>query len=249
VIVQHGGTVHDQFRYSYAPASVEENSRTPMSLNPTPPGAPLGSFSFLELFVPARMAHVEIVPPKAVTEADQRTAWRHPYHAPGARFDIQRASDPDAGYRPVRGHPGLEARDGHTWTASGGLVATWIVRPVSRASENAPPIDVAVPHEEGGLELLLMATGSAKLEREDGQTVRLAAGDCLTCDQGQVGRPFDASPDMHLLRFFIAARAQELRERTPDEIARLEALGPGIVTRREVRPEGDKRPVNFLQEG
>src|SRR5215469_15242477 len=60
VIVQHGGTVHDQFRYSYVPASQEENSGTPMSLNPTPPGAPLGSFSFLELFVPARMAHVEI---------------------------------------------------------------------------------------------------------------------------------------------------------------------------------------------
>jgi hypothetical protein len=37
-----------------------------------------------------------------------------------------------------------------------------------------------------------------------------------------------------------------LRERTPAEIARLIALGPRIVTRRQVRPAGDRRPVNFL---
>ena len=248
VIVQHGGTVHDQFRYSYAPASMEGNSHTPMSVDPPPPGAPLASFGFIELFVPARMAHVEIVAPRAVTEADQATAWRHPYHAPGARFAIQRAEDPDAGYRPVRGHPALEARDGHTWGASGELVATWIVRPVSKASENAPPIEVAVPHEEGGLDLLFIVSGSAKLERTEGQIVQLEAGDCLTCSQGLVGQPFDASPDMRLLRFFIAARAQQLHERTPEEIERLEALGPAIVTHRERRPEGDSRPVNFLQE-
>jgi quercetin dioxygenase-like cupin family protein len=249
VIVQHGGTVHDQFRYSYAPASPEENSLTPLSVEPAAQGAPLASFGFLELFVPATMAHVEIVPPKAVTEADQRTAWRHPYHAPCCRFAVQRASDPGAGYRPVRGHPGLEARDGHTWDASGALVATWIVRPVSKASENAPPIDVAVPHEEGGLDLLFMVSGSAKLERGDGRTVRLEAGDCLTCSQGLVGQPFDASPDMRLLRFFVATRAQELRERTPEEIARLEALGPDIITAKDIRPDGDVRPVNFLQAG
>jgi len=248
VIVQHGGTVHDQFRYSYAPASVEDNSRTPLSVDPAPPGAPLASFGFLELFVPTRMAHVEIVPPKAVTEADQRTAWRHPYHAPGARFAIQRAEDPDAAYRPVRGHPELEARDGHTWGASGDLVATWIVRPVSKASENAPPIDVFVPHEAGGLDLLFMVSGAAKVDRRDGQTVRLEAGDCLTCGQDLVGQPFDATPDMRLLRFFISARAQQLRERTPDEIERLQALGAAIVTRRDLRPEGDLRPVNFLQD-
>ena len=65
VIVQHGGTVHDQFRYSYAPASVEENAQTPLAVEPAPADAPLRSFGFLELFVPATMAHVEIVPPKA----------------------------------------------------------------------------------------------------------------------------------------------------------------------------------------
>jgi hypothetical protein len=249
VIVQHGGTVHDQFLYSYAPASVDENSRTPLSVDPPPPGAPLASFGFLELFVPATMAHVEIVPPKAVTETDQRTAWRHPYHAKGARFAIQRAEDLDAGYRPVRGHPGLEARDGRTWSASGGLVATWIVRPVSKASEGAPPIDLMVAGEQGGLDLLFMVSGSAKIERGDGLTVRLEAGDCLTCSQGLAGQPFDATPDMRLLCFFIPARAQQLRERTPEEIARLQALGPEIITAREVRPEGDLRPVNFLQEG
>jgi hypothetical protein len=195
------------------------------------------------------MAHVEIVPPKAVTEAYQRTAWRHPYHAPGARFAIQRAEDPDAGYRPVRGYPGLEARDGQTWSASGELAATWIVRPVSKASEGAPPIDVAMPREEGGLDLLFVVSGSAKVERGDGQAVRLETGDCLTCSQGLVGQPFDASPDMRLLRFFISARAQQLRERTPEEIEAVQKLGPEIISRREVRPDGDPRPVNFLQDG
>jgi len=249
VIVQHGGTVHDQFRYSYAPASVEENSRTPLSVDPSPPGAPLTSFGFLELFVPATMAHVEIVAPKAVTEADQRTAWAHPYHAEGCRFAIQQAEDPDAGYRPVRGLPALEARSGSTWKASGDLAATWIARPVSKASEGAPPIDLWIAGEHGGLDLLLMVHGSAKVEREDGQTVRLDAGDCITCSQGLVGQPFDASPDMRLLRFFISAKVQQLRERTPDEIARLQAMGPAILTDRQPRPDGDVRPVNFLQEG
>ena len=249
VIVQHGGTVHDQFRYSYAPASVDENSRTAMSVEPAPPGAPPASFGFLELFVPATMAHVEIVPPKAVTEADQRTAWRHPYHAEGCRFAIQRAEDPDAGYRPVTDHPALEARDGRTWKASGGLVATWIVRPVSKASQGAPSIDLAVAGEEDGLDLLFVVSGSAKVERVDGQTLRLETGDCLTCGQGLVGQPFEVSPDLRLLRFFVAARCQQLRERTPEEIKALQAMGADIVTTKEVRPDGDFRPVNFLQDG
>jgi quercetin dioxygenase-like cupin family protein len=248
VIVQHGGTVHDQFRYSYAPAPPEENARTPLSVDPAPAGATLPSFGFLELFVPATMAHVEIVPPKAVTETDQRTAWRHPYHALGARFAIQPADDPDAGYRPVAGQPGLEARDGGTWQASGALVATWIVRPASKASEGAPPIDLAVPGEDGGLDLLFVVAGSVKVDRADGETISLETGDCLTCSQGLVGPPSDASPDLRLLRFFISDRAQHLRERTPEEIEALQTLGPEIVTAREVRPEGDGRPVNFLQE-
>jgi len=33
-----------------------------------------------------------------------------------------------------------------------------------------------------------------------------------------------------------------------DVSKRLEALGPAIVRRREVRPEGDSRPVNFLSD-
>ena len=248
VIVQHGGTVHDQFRYSYVPASVEENGRTPLSVDPAPADAPMASFGFLELFVPATMAHVEIVPPKAVTEVDQRTAWRHPYHAEGARFAIQRAEDPDAGYRPVVGYQGLEMRDGRTWRASGGLVATWIVRPASPASAGAPPLALQVSGEQGGLDILFMVSGSAKVRREDGEEVLLEAGDCLTCSQGLVGAPFAASPDMRLVWFFVAAKTQTLKQRSPEEIDALQRLGPAIVTAREARPEGDLRPINFLQD-
>lgn len=249
VIVQHGGTVHDQFRYSYAPASVEENGQTPLSVEPAPPGAPLASFGFLELFVPATMAHVEIVPPRAVTEADQRTAWRHPYHAEGARFAIQHAEDADAAFCPVEGLPGLEARDARTWQASGGLAATWIVRPASADSLNAPPLTLSIPGEQDGLEILLMVAGSAKVRRRGGADILLQAGDCITCSQGLAGAPFDASPDMRLLKVFIPVRAQALRQRSPEEIEALQRLGPDIVTAREVRPEGDVRPVNFLQQG
>jgi hypothetical protein len=248
VIVQHGGTVHDQFQYSYTPASVEENAQTPLAVEPAPADGPPLSFGFLELFVPAVMAHVEIVPPKAVTDADHRTAWRHPYHAEGARFAVQRADDPDAAYRPVHGQPGLEARDGRTWRASGALVATWIVRPGSRASAHAPPLALSVAGETGGIELIFMVCGSASVRREGGETLLLEAGDSLTCSQGMVGEPFNASPDMRLLKFFIAARAQALRQRTPEEIEALQRMGPAIVTGREVRGEDDLRPVNFMQE-
>jgi hypothetical protein len=247
VIVQHGGTVHDQFLYSYVSASPEENGRTPLAVEPPPAGAPLQSFGFLELFVPATMAHVEIVPPKAVTETDQRTAWRHPYHAEDARFAIQRAECPDAGYRPVKGHRVLEARDGRTWRASGGLVATWIVRPALAASAHAPPRALEVAGEEGGLDILLMVSGSASIRRNDGAILLLQAGDCLTCSHGLVGQPFNATMDMRLVRFFVSSRAQALRQRTPSEIAALQAQGAGIVTAREVREDGDLRPVNFLQ--
>ena len=109
-------------------------------------------------------------------------------------------------------------------------------------------VRIAAPGETGGIDILFMAKGSASFSRGDGEVVRLGAGDALTCDQGLVGDPFDCSPDMRLVKFFIAAKAQLLRERTSDEIARLEALGPDIITRREVRPEGDARPVNFLRE-
>jgi hypothetical protein len=94
-----------------------------------------------------------------------------------------------------------------------------------------------------------MLGGSASFQREDGQGVRLETGDTLTVSQGLVGDPVAASSDMRLVRFFIAARTQQLRERTAEEIAMLEALGPRIITRREVRPEGDARPINVLHGG
>jgi len=248
VIVQHGGTVHDQFQYSYAPASVEENGKTPLSLEPTPPDAPTRSFGFLELFVPATIAHVEIVPAKAVSEADQRSAWRHPYHAEGAHFAIQRAEDAEAVYRPIRGMPQFEARDGHTWRASGALVASWIVRAAPSPPASAAPLALTAPGETGGLELLFVISGSAKVIRRDGEQILLEAGDCLTSSQGFVGDPFDPSPDLSLLKLFVSSRAQNLRQRTPGEIAALQALGAGIVTSREERGEGDRKPVNFLRE-
>jgi quercetin dioxygenase-like cupin family protein len=248
VIVQHAGTIHDQFEYSYAATSDADNRTTPQSVDPTPADAPARSFSFLELFVPKAFANVEIVAPDAVTKADQASAWDHPYHAAGARFFLQDAGASDAVYRPVAGRADLEARDAGTWAPSGELVATWILRPASETQANGPAVSLAVAGETGGIDILYMVAGSARFSRRSGEAVTLSAGDTLTCSQGLVGEPFDGSADMRLIRFFIAARAQLLKERTPDEIRRLEALGPRIITRREVRPDGDARPVNFLHE-
>ena len=247
VILQHGGTVHDQFQYSYAAANEAENRKTPLFVEPEPAGAPPRSFAFLELFVPLEMANVEIVPPAEVTPTDQRTAWAHPYHTPDAGFAVQSADAPDAAYRPVVGRGDLEARDGGTWGPTGGLVATWIIRPASGGAAKGDPISLDIPGEHGGIDILFMVGGSARFRRKDGEEIALSAGDTLTCDQGAVGDPFDCSPDMRLLRFLIAAKVQQLRERTPEEIKRLEALGPSIITHREVRPDGDSRPVNCLQ--
>ncbi len=242
IIAQHGGTVHDQFSYSFA---ANAGAHAPVSVDPVSDAA-AESFGFLELFVPRTFANVEIVPPDAVSEADQRTAWDHPYHAPGASFFIQDAADADATYRPVAGREDLEARDAGTWRPTAGLVATWIIRPA--ATSKAPAIRPEAPGETGGIDILFMAKGSASFARDGGEAVHLSDGDTLTCSQGLVGNPFDGSPDMRLVKFFVAAKAQLLRERTPDEIAQLEALGPDIVTRRELRPEGDSRPVNFLRD-
>ena len=85
------------------------------------------------------------------------------------------------------------------------------------------------------------------VRRDDAEAIRLEAGDTLTASQGLVGYPVDCSPDMRLLKVFIAARAQQLRERTMEEIARLEALGPDIITRSELRPADDARPINCLR--
>jgi mannose-6-phosphate isomerase-like protein (cupin superfamily) len=248
VIVQHGGTVHDQFSYSYVAGSDADNRRTPLSIEPASADAPEQSFGFLELFVPRSFANVEIIPPDRVSPADQRTAWDHPYHAPGARFVLQKAEAPGGAYRPVATRADFEARDAETWDPSGGLVATWIIRPASTASAAGPAVRIDVPGEQGGLEILFMVGGSARFHRADGEALHLGPGDTLTCSQGLVGEPVDMSPDMRLIKIFIAARAQLLRERTPEEIARLEALGPDIISRREVRPEGDTRPVNVLRE-
>ena len=246
-IVQHAGTVHDQFAYSYAGGSDAENRATPLSIEPPSPDDPVRSFGFLEFFVPRIFANVDIVPPKAVTPTDQATAWDHPYHAAGEHFHLQTADAPEAAYRPLAQRDDLEVRDTGTWDATGGLVSTLYLRPAA-APPSGPAVSLEIAGETGGVVVLYMVGGSASFEKLDGETVTLSAGDALTCSQGLVGDPFDVSPDMRLIRFFVSARVQTLRERTPDEIKRLEALGPKIITRREVRPEGDERPVNFLRE-
>ncbi len=249
VIVQHGGTVHDQFEYSYSGLPEAENRKTPVSVDPTPVGAPMQSFGFLEFFVPRTIADVEIVPPAAVTEKDQRTAWSHPYHAAGARYFLQDADESSAAYRPVAGQPELEARDAQTWAATGGLVATWIVRAAIGAPTTGAQVSIGIPGETGGLEVLHMVGGSARFLKTGGGEIILNAGDSLTMSQGLASGPFEPSADMRLLVFFVAAKAQLLKERTPEEIEQVEALGPRIITRREVRPEGDARPINFLRDG
>jgi len=246
VIVQHGGTVHDQFSYSCAAASPDENKRTPISLEPLAEGAPEQSFGFLELFVPRTIADVEIVPPAEVTAEQQATAWDHPYHAVGASFAIQAPHAPTAAYHPVTGAHDLEARDCRTWEPSNELVATWIVRPSSVASGHERPL--AIPGEFGGLKVLFLAAGSATFRRSSGEAIVLGAGDCLTCNADLIGDPLDASPDMRLVLFYVSARAEDLLERTPAEIERLKALGPAIITRHVVRPAHDDHAVNYLRD-
>jgi hypothetical protein len=248
VIVQHGGTVHDQFAYSYAAASAEENRRTPMTVDPPPPRTPPQSFSFLEFFVPRTIADVELVPPGRVTAQDQASAWDHPYHAPGGHFSVQAADSPTAVWRPLAGHPELQARDAATWEATGRLVATQILRPADEGEAEGSPFDLDIPGEAGGIEVWLVVTGSVGLRRPDGAPVRLETGDCLTCSAGIAGAPSEPSPGLRLLRFFVSSRAEMLRERSPAEIARLEAMGPAIIRHREVRPKGDLRPVNVLSQ-
>ena len=245
VIVQHGGTVHDQFSYSYVAAPPEETKRTPISLEPPPAGASPQSFGFLELFVPAVIANVEIVPPAQVTPEDQATAWDHPYHAAGASYFVQAADDPTAAYRPVVGWPDLEARDCHTWAPSGDLVATWVVRPATGAAGAA--VNLELPGEVAGLTLVFVATGSATLQSGDDEAVVIGPGDGLTAAGVEIGLG-DPSPDLRLVMFKISKRAEGLRERTPSEITRLEAMGRAIITRRVVRPTDDGRPVNFLRD-
>jgi hypothetical protein len=244
VIVQHGGTVHDQFYYSCAPVSPEENKRTPFSLAALPADAPLHSFGLLELFVPRLIADVEIIPPAEVTPTDQATAWDHPYHAPGASFFLQNAAAPSATYHPVAGHPDLEARDCHTWEPTNELVATWIVRP--SAGVTGREIDLELPGEVTGLTLAFVASGSATIQDGDGAVV-IGPGDALTAFGKEISLS-GPSPDLRLLLFKLSAGVEALCERTPAEIARVKALGPAIIARRVVRPAHDDRPVNFLRD-
>ena len=140
----------------------------------------------------------------------------------------------------------LEARDADTWSPTAGLVATWIIRPASVAPALDAPVSLRIPAEAGGVVILHMLAGSGILPRQDGQSVIMNAGDTLTHSAALFGDPIDYSPDMRLIRFFVSARASLLRERTPAEIQRLEGLGPAIITRREIRPREDPRPINFL---
>ena len=247
VIVQHGGTVHDQFEYSYAASSVEENNQTKQFVEPAPPDAGKQSFGFLELFVPKAFANVEIVPPALVSEADQASAWSHPYHLAGCRFAIQQPDAPDAAYHPVAGRGDLEIRDAQTWEPSGRLVATWIIRPIAGAPSEGQPFSPVIVGEAGGFDILYMVGGSASFRKADGEIFALNTGDTLTCDPGAAALPFDCSADMRLLKFFVAGRCERLRRRTREEIDQLEHLGARIITRREVRPSGDVRPINGLQ--
>jgi hypothetical protein len=248
VICQHGGTVHDQFVYSYAAASPEENRKTPLTIDPAPPDAPAQSFSFLEFFVPRTVADVELVAPADVTPEDQATAWDHPYHAPGASYALQTADDPGAAWRPVQDLPDLQVRDGETWAPTNRLVATQILRAAAEGPATGEAIPLEIPGETGGLEVFLVVQGAVGFEAPDGTPVKLATGDCLTCTAGLAGPPEGPSADLRLLRFFVSSRAEALYERSREEIERLEALGPGIARRREVRPQGDARPVNFLSD-
>ena len=246
VIVQHGGTVHDQFAYSYAAATAEENKKTPISLEPLPPGAPTQSFGFLELFVPSLIADVEIVPPADVTPLDQATAWDHPYHAAGSSYFLQPATAPTAAYHPVAGHyPNLEARDspGRTWEPSGELVGGWIVRPAGGAAGRE--ISLELPGEVTGLTLVFVASGSASVQGGYDDAIVMGPGDALTASGREINLT-GPSPDLQLVLIKISQRAEALRERTPPEIQRLKALGPAIITRRLVRPAHDDRRVNFL---
>jgi hypothetical protein len=249
VIVQHGGTVHDQFSYSYAAASAEENRRTPLSIDAAPPDAAAQSFSFLEFFVPRTVADVEFVAPAAVTPEIQATAWDHPYHAVGGRYSLQGPDDPGAAWRRVEGLPAFQVRDAATWFPTNRLVATQVLRAAAEGPAAGAPAPLALPGEAGGIEVFLVVQGAVDLRSPDATRVTLAAGDCLTCTAGLAGAPESPSADLRLLRFYVSARAEALHERSPEEIARLEALGPALVRRREVRPEGDARPVNFLSEG
>ncbi|CAN7641429.1 hypothetical protein LJR225_004993 [Phenylobacterium sp. LjRoot225] len=248
VICQHGGTVHDQFVYSYAAASAEENRKTPVTIDPPIPGAPTQSFSFLEFFVPRTIADVELVAPGEVTPDDQATAWDHPYHAPGAGFALQGPDDPGAVWRPLLGLPELQVRDGETWTPTNRLVATQILRAAAEGPATGEAIGLEIPGETGGLEVYLVVQGAVGFAAPDGTPLELATGDCLTCTAGLAGAPKAPSADLRLLRFFVSSRAEELYERSREEIERLEALGPGLAQRREVRPEGDSRPINFLSD-
>lgn len=248
VIVQHGGTVHDQFSYSYAAASAEENRMTPLTVDPAPPNGPAQSFSFLELFIPPTVADVEFVAPAEVTPEVQATAWDHAYHAPGACYSLQGPDDSGAAWRPVEGLPGFELRDAATWGPTNRLVATQILRAAAEGHAAGAPAPLGVPGEAGGLEIYLVVRGKVRLQAPEEATVTLETGDCLTCTAGLAGTLEAPSEDLRLLRFHVSARAEALYERSPEEIARLEALGPALIRRREVRPKGDTRPINFLSE-
>jgi hypothetical protein len=246
VICQHGGTVHDQFYYSYAAAPPEENARTPVTVDPPAPGAPPQSFSFLEFFVPSVIADVELVAPADVGPDEQATAWDHPYHAPDAFFALQGPDEAAAAWRPAAGLPQFAVRDGGTWVPSGRLVQTLILA-AAGAAAGGEPLSLDIPGETGGLEVWFVVAGSVGLHDPDGAPLLMETGDCLTCTAGLGGLPRGPSPDLRLLRFFVSSRAEELWQRSREEIEALEARGPAIARRRRVRGPDDAGPVNMLR--
>ena len=215
IIVQHGGTIHDQFEYTYLAASNADNRKTPLTVELVNAGARESSFGFLEFFVPLKFANVEIIPPKEVTEVDQRTAWDHPYHAAGASFSIQYANSPDAAYSPVVERKDLEARDAQTLGPTGGLIATWIIRPASTTFSKTHAISIGIPGDKGGIDVLYMIKGSAEFVRNDGQTIVLKAGDTLTHGRGLVGDPINFSNEMRLIRFCCCRQSRALEGTNP----------------------------------
>ena len=244
IINQLPGTVHEQRNATGSELSLDGSLHTPQAFSAALQGKlKQGPFVFGELFV-REPAHVDLIAPQNVQEPDSRTAWKHDYFAKGS-FRAQNAGDADAAHQPVAGHPGLEVRSAHMRAASGGIYESWVLRPAS--AESSGKAEVSIPENERGLYINYVVKGSAQFLHKDGTLMSLQTGDCLTTSQGVAGLPQNLSADAEILRIFVsAAELETRRDRTPAERKALETLGAQIVLGKEVRPQGDARPVNYL---